>query len=373
MRCRRDVTFVVVFVLLGAARAQAATIVIVRPATASPELTETVSRLQGELLSLGLGVAFAESGVGPAPRLADPRARLQPLATARDADAVIEIEAELGAPTVDIYVLDRRTRRSEVSRVAVGSSVEDGPARLAIRTIEVLRSQLVEIDLAARARAGAIDVRAPRRAAPETPAPAAAADRVALEAGGAVLTGVDGVGPALLPTVRVEWATRWGLMLHGALAGLGSRPTLTALAGSARVAQQFGVLGIGTGAPPAQRMRPDVGASAPPFVEPFVQPFVQPFVRPFVQPFVALAAGVLHTEVDGDAEAPAEGHAVDRWSFLVDASAGARIRLPGRMFVTPALHVQVAAPYVAVHIGDRVVATTGRPNLLFTLTVGAWL
>ena len=160
----------------------------------------------------------------------------------------------LGAATVDIYVLDRRTRRSEVSRVALESSAEDGPARLAIRTIEVLRSHLVEIDLAARASpAGPIDVRAAPRRRPRRGAPAAAADRVGLEAGAAVLTGVDGVGPALLPTVRVGWATRSGLVLHAALAGLGSRPTLTAPAGSARVAQQFGLLGICTGAPSMQR------------------------------------------------------------------------------------------------------------------------
>ena len=345
MRRAPEVTFVLLFVLLGAARAQAATIVLVRPAGASPELTETVSRLHGELLSLGLDVAFAEPGAGPAPSPADPRARLEPIATARDADAVIEIGAELDAATVDIYVLDRRTRRSEVSRVVLESSAEDGPARLAIRTIEVLRSHLVEIDLAARARPGPIDVRAAPAAAPETGAPAAAADRVALEAGAAVLTGVDGVGPALLPTVRVGWATRSGLVLHAALAGFGSRPTLTAPAGSARVAQQFGLLGISTGAPSMQRIRL----------------------------YAALAAGVLRTAIDGQADAPAEAHVVDRWSFLLDGSVGARVRLPGQTFFTLALHVQVAAPYVAVHIADTLVATTGRPNLLLTLTVGAWL
>ena len=345
MRRTLEVTFVLLFVLLGAARVQATTIIIVRPAGASPELTETVSRLHGELLSLGLDVAFAERAAGSAPRPADPRARLEPIATARDADAVIEIGAEIDAATVDIYVLDRRTHRSEVSRVALESSAEDDPARLAIRTIEVLRSHLVEIDLAARARPGPIDVRAAPAAAPETPAPAAAADRVALEAGAVVLTGVDGVGPALLPTVRVGWATRSGLVLHAAVAGFGSRPTLTAPAGSARVAQQFGLLGLSTGAPSMQRIRL----------------------------YAALAAGVLRTAIDGQADAPAEAHVVERWSFLLDGSAGARVRLPGQTFFTLALHVQVAAPYVAVHIADTLVATTGRPNLLLTLTVGAWL
>jgi len=335
--------------LLGATRAQAATIVIVRPAGASPELTETVSRLHGELLSLGLDVAFSERAAGPAARPADPRAQLQPITAARDADAVIEIGAELGAATVDVYILDRRTRRSEVSRVTLKSNAEEDPARLAIRTIEVLRSSLVEIDLAARARPGPIDVRAAPAAASETGAPVAADYRVGLEAGAAVLAGVDGVGPALLPTVRVGWATRSGLVLQAALAGFGSRPTLTAPAGSARVAQQFGLLGISTGAPSMER------------------------IRPYIRPYAALAAGVLRTTIDGEADAPAEAHVVERWSLLLDGSVGARVQLPRRTFFTLAVHVHVAAPYVAVHIADTLVATTGRPNLLLTLTVGAWL
>src|SRR5205085_12124921 len=120
-------------------------------------------------------------------------------------------------------------------------------------------------------------------------------------------------------------------------------------AGTAHVAQQFGLLGISSGAPSTQR------------------------IRPGVQTYLALAAGVLRTAIDGDADAPAEGHAVDRWSFLVDGSAGARVRLTDRTFFTLAVHVQVAEPYVAIHIADTLVATTGRPNLLLTLTAGAWL
>jgi hypothetical protein len=330
--------------LLGA-RARAATVVIVRPAQPSPELTETISRLHGELLSLGLEVAFAERADDPGAPPADPRARLEPIATAHGADALIEISADRQPATVDIYVHDSRTRRSEVSRVALEPNADDGSARLAIRTIEVLRSLLVEFDIAARARPGPDDVRATARVAPQPPPPAAEVNRVALEAGAAVLTGVDGVGPALLPAVRGGWATASGLVLHVALAGLGSRPTLTASGGSARLAQQFGLLGISTGGPSTRRIRA----------------------------YAALAAGVLRTAIEGDANAPAQSHNVDRWSLLLDGSVGARVGLPGRAFFTLALHAQVAEPYVAVHIADTVVATSGRPNLLLTLTVGAWL
>jgi hypothetical protein len=310
-------------VLLVSASARAATVVIVRPAGSASALTETVSRLQGELLSLGLDVVFAER---PAP----------------GADAVIEIGAAPHALTADIQVLDRRTGQTTVSRVALEPSGENAPARLAIRTIEVLRSGLLEIDLAARNRPKPVAVQASPAAVPETRASAAG---VALEAGAAVLTGADGVGPALLPTVRVAFAIPVGLVLDAALAGFGSRPTLTAAAGSARVAQQFGLLGVSTGVPSTQRIRP----------------------------YLALAAGVLRTAIEGQADAPAQAHVVDRWSFLLEGSAGARVRLPGQAFFTLAAHVQVAAPYVQVHIADTVVATTGRPNFLFRLTVGAWL
>ena len=339
-------TFVFLLGVLAAARAQAATIVIIRPTSASPEMTETVSRLHGELLSLGIDVAFAERAAVTVTSPADPRARLEPIATARDADAVIEVAAEPAPASVDIYVLDRRAHRSEVSRVSAESSAENAPARLAIRTIEVLRSSLVEIDLAARSRAGSSDVQAVATAPPpETNAPSSAVERIGLEAGAAVLTSVDGVGPAVMPAVRIGWATPSGLVVHATLAGLGTHPGLTAPEGTARVAQQFAVLGISSGAPSARRIRPYVG----------------------------LAAGVLRTAIDGEADPPAQAHSVNRWSALLDGSVGARISGPSLTFLTLAAHVQVATPYVAVHIADTVAATTGRLNLLLTLTVGAWL
>ncbi len=67
------------------------------------------------------------------------------------------------------------------------------------------------------------------------------------------------------------------------------------------------------------------------------------------------------------------GHRVDQWSFLLDGSLGAGLRLYRRYYLTLAAHVQMAEPYVAIHFVDAVVATSGRPNLLLTLTVGAWL
>jgi hypothetical protein len=135
------------------------------------------------------------------------------------------------------------------------------------------------------------------------------------------------------------------LTLQATLAGLGSRPEVATTTGSARVAQQYGLLGACL-CPSSAR---PIGIT------------------------LSLSAGALRTTIDGQADPPASGHFIERWSFVVDGSLGARLRLPGRYHLTMAAHVQVAEPYVAIYFMDSRVATTGRPNLLVSLTVGAWL
>ena len=337
--------------LLLAATAEAAKVLIVRPAGASPALKETLSRLQGEVLSLGLEVAIVERPATPGALAIGSRAWVERLATERDSDAVIEVIGDPAPAAVEIWVFERPLRQSAVSRVALEPNADNAAERLAIRAVEVLRSSLVEIDLAAKRQPPAAVAQEPPATVTQTPPresgePTAQLD---LQAGTVLLTSLDGVGPALMPVVRVGWTARslmprW-LVLQGALAGFGSRPNVASAAGSARVAQQYAVVGVCT-----------CVASARAF-----------------QPHVALSAGALRTTIDGQADAPGDAHFVERWSFLLDVSLGARLRLPGRYHLTLAAHVQMAEPYVAIHFVDALVATSGRPNLLLSLTVGAWL
>jgi hypothetical protein len=88
---------------------------------------------------------------------------------------------------------------------------------------------------------------------------------------------------------------------------------------------------------------------------------------------VSLALGALHTSIDGRALPPNDGHERDSWSWLVDGSFGLRLPVFDPYYLTIATHVQLAQPYVAVHAVDSTVATSGRPNVLLSLTVGAWL
>jgi hypothetical protein len=179
----------------------------------------------------------------------------------------------------------------------------------------------------------------------EQPGPLSDGERVGIAAGVAALTGVDGVGPAIMPTGRVDVALSPAIALQGAIAGLGSRPIVASSAASARVSQRYFVLGA------RYRFRPGEG----------------------LRPFIALSAGVLGTSVQGQAELPRSEHAEDQWSLLVEGSAGADLQLLDRYYFSLAAHAHLAEPSVAIHILDSVTATTGRPNLAMSLTVGAWL
>ncbi len=152
--------------------------------------------------------------------------------------------------------------------------------------------------------------------------PAGGGARIGFELGAAVLASLDGVGPAILPLVRFDVALGPWLGLQVEAAGFGTRPTVGTPGASARVAQQYALLGACLCAPSMARLRPVVG----------------------------LSAGALRTAADGEAESPLQGHSVAQWSFVVEASAGARLRLAKRTHLTAAVHVQFAEPYVDIRV-----------------------
>ena len=330
-------------VLLATGSANAADIAVLRPSRASPELSEALYRLQGELLALGIEVRLVERAVERGAHAFDLRTWLEQMATEHAIDAVIDVVGDTKPTAVDIWIFERTPRRSHVSRVVLEPDAPNAAETLAIRAIEVLRSNFLEIDLAARARADALVPEVPRDE-PVKPPPGRI-EHVGLEAGAVVLTSLDGVGPALLPLVRFDWAVSSWLVTNATLAGFGTRPTLESAAGSARVAQSYGLLGLCYCSPS----------------------------KPKIRPFFGLSAGALKTSLDGQASAPEQGHIVEQWSFLFDAALGASLRLSDRYYLTLAAHVQLAEPYVAVHFVDEEIATSGRPNLLASLTLGAWL
>jgi len=333
--------------LFGAAPARAASVVIVPPANSPPVMLETLVRLKGELISAGFETEILEGADAAGSAAGDSRARLEQLAARRGADAVVAIVGDLSPDSVEVWVIDKVTGKSVVRRVPFEPSATRASETLAIRAIELLRSSFLEIDLAAHDRRNEPGTAPPPAvvAFVETERLARHPERFGVEVGGAGVMSLDGVGPALLPLVRFGWSLRSWFLAQAALAGLGTRSTVEGLAGSAQVAQAYGLLG--------GSFRFRAGAR--------------------LRPFATLSAGVLRTSVEGRADTPNLGRVLDQWSFLADAGLGASLRLPDRFTLSLAAHAQLAEPYPAVRFVGAVVATSARPNLLLTLTIGAWL
>lgn len=335
-------------ILPWTAPAQAATVAIVRPAGASPTLTETLGRIRGELASVGFAIEMVDQPATESAADHASRSWLEELATRRGFDAAIAIVGDLSPDSVEVWVVDKVTKKSVVRTVPLGSTAEPVPKTLSIRAIELLRSSLLEIDLMAGDK---------RPGAGMAPSPAVVQflekerlvsrpERLGVELGGIALMSLDGVGPAFMPVLGVDWAMGRALAAQVTLAGLGTHPTAGSREGSAEIAQAYGLLGGCYSFLREQRLRP----------------------------FVALAAGVLHTSVEGRTESSAnQEQQATQWSFLLDVRAGASLRLRDRLFVTFAWHAQVASPRLAFRVVDEVVARSAGPNLALSLAMGAWL
>lgn len=346
--CLRRVSTYFLLVLVWTSAAHARTVAVVRSPIADPVLVETVSRIRGELLAVGLSVRVVERGDAAERSQAEALVWFERSRADGDIDAAIEIVGDGPPFAADVWVVDEATRRPRVSRVSVEPGTENPSEKLAIRTIEVLRSAFLENDMDGD--------RQPPPPTPSAPAPTEPTPRddlqgertvppFGLAAGVSALTGVDGVGPAILPMARIDLAPWPWLAVQAAIAGLGSRPLVESTAGSARLDQRYALVGA------RYRFR----------------------AAHHLQPFVALSAGALGTSVQGQAEPPLVEHTDDQWSFLLEASVGADLRFLDRFYASLATHVHFAEPSVAVHIVDSTVAVSGRPNLALTLTVGAWL
>ena len=333
---------------LCATRVLAATVVIVRPANSSPAMAETVVRIKGELMSAGFGVEIVEGASLAIARGMESRDSLERLADQRRSDAVVAIVGDVAPNSVEVWVVDRVTGKSVIRRLPFEPQSDRAPQNLAIRAIELLRSSFLEIHLGPGERGNEAAVEPSPTVVRFVAMDGAKSrpERLGIEVGAGVLMGFDGVGTAILPVVRFDWAFRPSLVTQIALAGLGTRPTVESTAGSAEVAQEYGVAGA------CYRWR--AGAT--------------------VQPFASLSLGALHTSVVGRADSPTnQGQSAQTWSFLFDGGLGAWLALRDRFHLALAAHVQMASPYVGVRFVDTVVATSARPNLFLALTVGAWL
>lgn len=299
-------------------------------------------RIHGELISAGFNIEIVD---GAARQGVDGESRdwLEQLAARRGADAVVAMMGNGSPDSVEVWVVDKVTGKSVVRRIPFKPKSARDSETLAIRAIELLRASFLEIDLSTSTRSNTPPPTVIRFM--EMERKTGRPERFGAEVGGAAIMSLDGVDPAFLPVVRFDWALRSWLVVQTTVAGMGTRPSVHAEARSAQVAQAFALLGAS--------YRFSVGKR--------------------LSPFVSLSTGVLHTSVEGRADSPYKGLQADLWSFLLDGGFGVGVPLRDRFHLSLAAHVQIAEPFPAIRFAGKVVATSARPNLLLTLTIGAWL
>jgi hypothetical protein len=340
------------------ARAEAAAVLLLRPARAAPLATEALVRLRGELAAAGFQVDVADVPAGP-----DAQAAIDQAAAVANVEALVAILGDPGRETAEIRIVDRVRGETIRRQVLVPPGSERRAELLAIRTLELLRASILEV---------ALGTTAPARAAPTTPANASVApDRTvkspasvaakpareparwresvfALELGGVVLGSLRGMGPAFVPLIRAEARLggrrgRW--MGRLTLAGLGTKARVASGDEAAEVAHSFGLIEV-----------------------------VLPFrAGARVQPFLSLGAGGERVTAEGRTSWLYQGAHDGLWAALVGAGAGLRVGLSGRLQLAGELHVQGAYPYAVVRFLGTTLAEEGRPTLVAGLSVIAWL
>lgn len=327
--------------LLWAQRADAAKVAILETTGSSAALSEAVFRLQGELLAVGIEVEIAGR---PRPDARGMRATLAEVCAQRRLEAVVDVVGVEVPEAMEVWAFEPTRRTLELWRVLPSANAPSASLNLAIKTSETIRSNLVERGLLKREAPPADNARSLAGEPALAPGSAAPQGRASVDAGVALLTSLQGIGPAVMPLVQVGWNLHPALLVQATVAGLGTRPTLRAAVGSAKVDQSFASLGLRYCWWCAGR----------------------------VSPFASLALGVERTSLVGDAALPAVAHAPSSTAFLVDAGVGLAFRLSASCFVAVGGHLQVTEPRAVVHFADTVVARAGRPNIALDLTLGLW-
>ena len=326
-----------------ATAARATAVLLMRPSDTPRDLAEALVRINGELLSVGFETELID---GPAMGQAA-RPWLEKLANKRGVDAVVAVLGDGTTSSIEVWLIEGQNRKPIIRQVPFEATMERATETMAIRALELLRSGLLEIELANRepripppkdlpVLAGSMGVNEPPVGPPE---------HLSIEVGGVTVVGTDGIAPSVQPMVRGSWAPHPSFAVSLSIAGLGTRPTIESKWGNATVTQAFGALGGAYRSRPGQRVRP----------------------------FLAFSAGVLRTAIEGHILPPNQSREASRWSLLFDGGFGAWVGLGSRLFLTIAAHAQVAEPYPAIRFGDTVVATAVRPSFIFPITVGAWL
>jgi hypothetical protein len=319
----------------------AALIVLVRPTQTTPAVTEALTRVRGELTADGFDVAMIDAQTA-----SDPDRTLARVGQQTSAAATLGIFIRDEASVVELWVVDRVTNKTSVRR-AEAERGDDwrAPEVLARRVVELLRASLLEVLVPAPRRAN-------ETASPQTQAyhwAARALERRrstwGIDGGAAMLGGFGGVQAAILPVARLRLSLNESFTARLTLAGLGTRPTVSAEDGTAAISQALTLLELQ--AIPAKSK--------------------------WVRPVLSIGAGAYHVGAEGNARWPYQGVDVARWTVAADAGAGISLPISSTFEIAIEGHAMVATPYPVIRFLGRDIANTGRPSIFAVVTLVGWL
>jgi hypothetical protein len=335
---------------MAAERARTAErVIVLQPTTASPAIRRSLARIRDELSADRFHVILADSGSA-----GDPAVVIESAGEADD-DTILALFGDPETGQAELCVVRRAARRAAVRRATV---VMDDPERmseaLATRALELLRATALELSITS----GTAEVpptsstasEPPPRSAPEQrleaapppgPPPTSNASFVLVDMGLGVWDSIDGPPAALTPVARIGFRLSERICARISVAGLGSRPRVQTVYGSATLAQTMALFELSAMLRRGKRLRPTL----------------------------SLGAGVVAMAITGTGAGGYDGRAPQQWSAAFDGGVGVAFAVGPHAAVVTELHALVASPHPVVRFVDTRVATVGYPSLLLTLAL----
>jgi hypothetical protein len=308
------------------------TVILLEPTTASVFVRRSLARIRDELSADRFRVIVADASTIDEPG---------------DGGTIVALFGDPDTGHAELCVVQRAARRAAIRRATV---IVDDPERmpeaLATRALELLRATALELSLEIE-RAPRLQKPPdpqPEPGIPPGPAPPAVAPEsavVTVDMGIGMWNSIEGPPPAVVPLGRIglrlsDWA--WARL---SAAGLGSRPQVETVYGSAALSQTMALA-----------------------------EFVAMFRRgKRVRPLLSAGAGFLNVAVVGTGAAPYEGRERQRWSAALDGGAGVAFVIGSRAALVTELHALVASPHPVVRFVDVRAATVGYPSVVLTLAL----
>lgn len=331
--------FVTVIAVAGAATAAPDIVILLQPGGASAGQRRCLTRIRQELLAGGFSVTI----VDPGPET-DPAALADAVQHQPHSAATIALVGDPTLGVAELWILDRTGTRAAVRRItAPAEDPEHAAEVMAIRTIEVLRASALQrlIDSS--------EARTPIPTCPPT-LPVVAVlpgerPAFAVESGLAVLDNLAGPGPALTPVARLRARLSPSWFSRLTLEGLGTRPRVRAIEGSAEISEALGLVEIGATFRRDRRL----------------------------EPILTLGAGALHVASSGEGVYPFVGIAQSQWVVTADLGLGLMAVIRKGWALSFEVHALLEAPRPVVQFSGIAAGTLGRPALAAAWSVVTWL